>query len=120
MQTEHRFNRPAIGQPVEETVTLATWNVKSLAVRLPQLLDWLNAHQPKAMVQRETKFTADKFPASEIEAAGYEAQWFAAFTIEGRRTAQRSRPIELASSCRSSMRSTRSVSRRASRRCSCC
>mgnify|MGYP003431605231 CR=1 FL=1 len=29
---------------------LATWNVNSLAVRLPQLLDWLAAQQPDAMV----------------------------------------------------------------------
>jgi exodeoxyribonuclease-3 len=55
---------------------LATWNVNSLAVRLPQLLDWLAAHQPDAMVLQETKLTDDKFPRAEIEAAGYAAQWF--------------------------------------------
>jgi exodeoxyribonuclease-3 len=62
---------------------LATWNVNSLAVRLPQLLDWLAAHQPDAMVLQETKLTDDKFPRAEIEAAGYAAQWFGQRTYNG-------------------------------------
>jgi hypothetical protein len=36
-------------------VKLATWNVNSLAVRLPQLLDWLAAHPVDALVLQETK-----------------------------------------------------------------
>ncbi len=55
---------------------LATWNVNSLGVRLPQLLEWLAAHQPDAIVLQETKLTDDKFPQAEIEAAGYRAEWF--------------------------------------------
>jgi exodeoxyribonuclease III len=62
---------------------LATWNVNSLAVRLPQLLDWLAAQQPDAMVLQETKLTDDKFPHAEIEAAGYAAQWFGQKTYNG-------------------------------------
>jgi exodeoxyribonuclease-3 len=62
---------------------LATWNVNSLAVRLPQLLDWLAAQQPDVLVLQETKLTDDKFPASEIEAAGYRAQWFGQKTYNG-------------------------------------
>ena len=50
---------------------LATWNVNSLAVRLPQLLEWLAAHPVDALVLQETKLTDDRFPAAEIEAAGY-------------------------------------------------
>ena len=34
---------------------LATWNVNSLTVRLPQLLDWLAAQQPDAIVLQETR-----------------------------------------------------------------
>ena len=49
---------------------IATWNVNSLAVRLPQVLDWLSAHQPDALCLQETKLTDDKFPRAEIEAAG--------------------------------------------------
>ena len=62
---------------------LATWNVNSLAVRLPQLLDWLALHQPDAIVLQETKLTDDKFPAAEIAAAGYRAQWFGQKTYNG-------------------------------------
>jgi exodeoxyribonuclease III len=62
---------------------LATWNVNSLAVRLPQLLDWLAAQQPDALVLQETKLTDDKFPQAEIEAAGYAVQWFGQKTYNG-------------------------------------
>jgi len=62
---------------------LATWNVNSLAVRLPQLLDWLPVHQPDAMVLQETKLTDDKFPHAEIEAAGYRVHWFGQKTYNG-------------------------------------
>ena len=62
---------------------LATWNVNSLAVRLPQLLDWLGAHQPDVMVLQETKLTDDKFPQAAIEAAGWQAQWFGQKTYNG-------------------------------------
>jgi len=62
---------------------LATWNVNSLSVRLPQLLDWLAAHQPDAVVLQETKLTDDKFPAAELEQAGYAAQWFGQKTYNG-------------------------------------
>jgi exodeoxyribonuclease-3 len=62
---------------------LATWNVNSLAVRLPQLLDWLAAQQPDVLVLQETKLTDDKFPVAEIEAAGYRAQWFGQKTYNG-------------------------------------
>ena len=62
---------------------LATWNVNSLAVRLPQLIDWLAANQPDAMVLQETKLTDDKFPREAIEAAGYRCQWFGQKTYNG-------------------------------------
>ena len=62
---------------------LATWNVNSLAVRLPQLLEWLAAHHPDVVVLQETKLTDDKFPTAEIEAAGYRAQWFGQKTYNG-------------------------------------
>ena len=55
---------------------LATWNVNSLTVRLPQVLDWLAANPVEALVLQETKTTDDKFPAAAIEAAGYHVQFF--------------------------------------------
>ena len=62
---------------------LATWNVNSLAVRLPQVLDWLAAQQPDVLVLQETKLTDDRFPHAEMEAAGWRVQWFGQKTYNG-------------------------------------
>jgi exodeoxyribonuclease-3 len=62
---------------------LATWNVNSLAVRLPQVLDWLAANPMDVLVLQETKLADDKFPHAEIEAAGYKVQWFGQKTYNG-------------------------------------
>lgn len=62
---------------------LATWNVNSLNVRLPQMLDWLAANPVDALVLQETKLTDDKFPAAEIDAAGYQVHWFGQKTYNG-------------------------------------
>jgi exodeoxyribonuclease-3 len=62
---------------------LATWNVNSLAVRLPQLLAWLEANPVDAIVLQETKLTDDKFPHAEIEAAGYAVHWHGQKTYNG-------------------------------------
>jgi exodeoxyribonuclease III len=50
---------------------IATWNVNSLRVRLPHLLDWLAAYSPDAMCLQETKCDDANFPAAELIAAGY-------------------------------------------------
>ena len=62
---------------------LATWNINSLTVRLPQVLDWLSANPVDVLVLQETKLTDDKFPRAEIEAAGYAVQWFGQKTYNG-------------------------------------
>jgi len=62
---------------------IATWNVNSLAVRLPQLLDWLKTHSPDLVTLQETKLTDDKFPSAELEAAGYRARAFGQKTYNG-------------------------------------
>jgi exodeoxyribonuclease-3 len=64
-------------------VKLATWNVNSLAVRLPQLLEWLAAHPVDAIALQETKLTDDKFPHAELLAAGWQAQWHGQRTYNG-------------------------------------
>ena len=75
---------------------LATWNVNSLTVRLPQLLDWLAAQQPDAIVLQETKLVDDKFPHAELAAAGYQAQWFGQRTYNGVALLSRTRASEVA------------------------
>jgi len=62
---------------------LATWNVNSLAVRLPQLLEWLDAHPVDVIVLQETKLTDDKFPQAELRDAGYQSQFFGQKTYNG-------------------------------------
>lgn len=62
---------------------LATWNINSLAVRLPQVLDWLAAHPVDVLALQELKLTDDKFPAQAFADAGYQAQWFGQKTYNG-------------------------------------
>lgn len=62
---------------------LATWNVNSLSVRLAQLLDWLNEHQPDVLCLQETKLTDEHFPAAELEAAGYRPYYSGQKTYNG-------------------------------------
>jgi len=52
---------------------LATWNVNSLKVRLPHLLDWLARAEPDIACLQETKTEDAKFPLAELRAAGYQA-----------------------------------------------
>jgi exodeoxyribonuclease III len=66
-----------------KTMKLATWNVNSLTVRLPQLLDWLTLHAPDVLVLQETKTTDDKFPLEAINAAGYQCSFFGQKTYNG-------------------------------------
>jgi exodeoxyribonuclease-3 len=50
---------------------IATWNVNSLRVRLPHVLDWLALHQPDALCLQETKLEDKSFPVEEFEATGF-------------------------------------------------
>ena len=54
------------------TMQLATWNVNSLAVRLPQVLDWLAAHPVDVLALQELKLSDDKFPHQAFAEAGYQ------------------------------------------------
>jgi exodeoxyribonuclease III len=64
-------------------VKIATWNVNSLKVRLPHLLDWLTAQQPEVVCLQETKLTDDAFPVGAIEAAGYHSLFAGQKTYNG-------------------------------------
>ncbi|MFT3814792.1 MAG: exodeoxyribonuclease III [Acidovorax sp.] len=50
---------------------IATWNVNSLSIRLPQVLAWLETHAVDVLALQELKLTDDKFPYDAFEAAGY-------------------------------------------------
>ena len=62
---------------------LATWNVNSLNVRLPRLLDWLAATQPDIVCLQETKVEDAKFPRLDLAAAGYAAHFVGQRTYNG-------------------------------------
>jgi exodeoxyribonuclease-3 len=50
---------------------IATWNVNSMKVRLPHVLEWLTAHSPDVLVLQEIKQLTEMFPQDELAAAGY-------------------------------------------------
>ena len=52
---------------------IATWNVNSLKVRLPHVLDWLAATRADVLCLQETKMEDKVFPYAELAAAGYHA-----------------------------------------------
>ena len=62
---------------------LATWNVNSLKVRLPHVLQWLQDHPVDVLCLQETKMTDDKFPVAEIEAAGFHVVYSGQKTYNG-------------------------------------
>ena len=76
-------------------VKLATWNVNSLAVRLPQVLAWLQANPVDALVLQETKLGDDKFPVAAIEATGYRTAFFGQKTYNGVALLSRSEALQL-------------------------
>lgn len=62
---------------------IASWNVNSLRVRLPQVLDWLAANQPDCLALQETKLTDADFPVDELSAAGYHCLYSGQKTYNG-------------------------------------
>jgi len=52
-------------------LTLATWNINSVRMRLPRLTDWLNRRKPAIVCLQETKTPDGDFPAAPLEALGY-------------------------------------------------
>ena len=62
---------------------IATWNVNSLTVRLPQVLAWLETNPVDALCLQELKLTDDKFPHDALKDAGYEAAAFGQKTYNG-------------------------------------
>jgi len=54
-------------------VKIATWNVNSLKVRLPQVLEWLASTSPDVLVLQEIKQTTDAFDADAFSEIGYQS-----------------------------------------------
>ncbi len=62
---------------------IATWNVNSLRVRLPHVLQWLETAQPDVLAIQETKTVDEQFPLAELQAAGYNAVFAGQKTYNG-------------------------------------
>ncbi|MFT4190169.1 MAG: exodeoxyribonuclease III [Comamonas sp.] len=62
---------------------IATWNVNSLSVRLPQVLQWLQAEPVDVLCLQELKLTDDKFPLQALADAGYQSVSFGQKTYNG-------------------------------------
>ena len=62
---------------------LATWNINSLKVRLPHVLAWLERNPIEVLALQETKLPDERFPESELEAAGYRAVFSGQKTYNG-------------------------------------
>lgn len=62
---------------------IATWNVNSINVRLPQLLDWVERAQPDVVCLQETKCVDENFPAEPLRDAGFQIAFFGQKSYNG-------------------------------------
>jgi len=62
---------------------LATWNINSLTVRLPQVLDWLASNPVDVLCLQELKLSDDKFPRDALLQVGYHSAVFGQKTYNG-------------------------------------
>lgn len=65
------------------TMKLSSWNVNSLKVRLPQVIEWLKLNQPDVLCLQETKLQNEHFPVDEIAEIGYQAIFSGQKTYNG-------------------------------------
>jgi exodeoxyribonuclease III len=54
-------------------VKIASWNINSLKIRLPQVLQWLEAARPDLLALQEIKQVTEAFPLDAFREAGYNA-----------------------------------------------
>ena len=52
---------------------IATWNVNSLAARMPRVIDWLSMAKPDVLCLQETKLVDAAFPRDALAELGYDA-----------------------------------------------
>ena len=74
---------------------IATWNVNSLKVRLPHVLDWLAANQPDVLCLQELKQEDSQFPLAELQQAGYQAVFSGQKTYNGVAILSKSAPTDV-------------------------
>ncbi len=62
---------------------IATWNVNSIAIRLEQVLNWLETTQTDVLCLQETKCVDEKFPLESFNSAGYNAAFMGQKSYNG-------------------------------------
>jgi exodeoxyribonuclease III len=78
-----RPKRVSYSQGEKLIMKLATWNVNSLKVRLPHVLEFLDRHKPDALCLQEIKLEDPNFPSADINAVGYQAVFAGQKTYNG-------------------------------------
>ena len=73
---------------------IASWNVNSLRVRLPQVLSWLKKSDVDILAIQETKVEDDSFPITEIIDAGFFCDFIGQKTYNGVTTISKKAPTE--------------------------
>ncbi|WP_376695104.1 exodeoxyribonuclease III [Wenzhouxiangella sp. EGI_FJ10305] len=74
---------------------IASWNLNSLKVRLPQVLEWLEHQHPDVLGLQETKLTDENFPVEAIEEAGYHVAYAGQPTYNGVALLAREQPLDV-------------------------
>lgn len=74
---------------------IATWNVNSLKVRLPHVLDWLAESQADVLCLQETKTEDKNFPADALAEAGYRVVYSGQKTYNGVAILSKSEPQDV-------------------------
>ena len=73
---------------------IASWNVNSLNVRLPQLQQWLGEFAPDVVGLRETKLEDHRFPDDALAALGYRSVFHGQKTYNGVAILARDRALD--------------------------
>ena len=68
---------------MKAAMKIATWNVNSLNVRLPHVLQWLAEAAPDVLCLQELKLEDSKFPVAALAEAGYQAVFSGQKTYNG-------------------------------------
>lgn len=74
---------------------IATWNVNSLRVRLPQVIDWLKLKQPDVLALQETKVMDENFPVQAFEELGFHVVFAGQRAYNGMAIISRDKPTNI-------------------------
>jgi exodeoxyribonuclease-3 len=74
---------------------IASWNVNSIRVRLPHVLEWLDNTKPDVLGLQELKMPSDTFPAQDFEAHGYQSVAYGQKTYNGVALLSREEPADV-------------------------